>query len=155
MYDGTLSHSPYQNWGDDARPFYRNFVPFFFTSTHTLDTLMLLLPPSLPTYLRLLRGQVQLCITDIVRLEADGNYTRFVLTNGQTLLTSRNISFYEQLLPGAFLRVNKSYLLNQTYVLKIHKGLVQMNDGFSTQISRRKRSQMNQKLNSLSISPTL
>jgi two-component system LytT family response regulator len=114
---------------------------------------MLPLPPPPPTHLRLLRGQVLLSITDIVRLEADRNYTRFVLTNGQTLLTSKNISFYEQILPKVFLRVNKSYLLNRTYVLTIHQGYAQMNDGFSTQVSRRKRSQMNQNFNTLSTFP--
>lgn len=148
MYDGTLSHPPHQNWGDEARLYYHNFVPFFFTSTHTLYSQMLPLPPPPPTHLCLLRGQVLLSITDIVRLEADRNYTRFVLNNGQTLLTSKNISFYEQLLPKLFLRVNKSYLLNRTYVLTIHKGYAQMNDGFSTQVSRRKRSQMNQNFKS-------
>jgi DNA-binding LytR/AlgR family response regulator len=144
----TLSHQSYPNWGDESPPFCHNFVPFFFTSTHTLYRQMLPLPPPPPTHLRLLRGQVLLSITDIMRLEADRNYTRFVLTNGQTLLTSKNISFYEQILPKAFLRVNKSYLLNRTYVLTIHQGYAQMNDGFSTQVSRRKRSQMNQNFKS-------
>lgn len=99
--------------------------------------------PHIPTgTLTILRGSVHLRIADIVRLEADRNYTRIVLTNGQVFLTSKSLSFYVPLLPALFLRVNKSYLLNRIYITTLDKYTAQMRDGFMTQISRRKRSKI-------------
>ena len=100
---------------------------------------MLLLPPPPPTHLRLLRGKVQLRITDIVRLEADRNYTRFVLTNGQILLTAKNISFYEEILAESFVRVHKSHLLNRNYITAFGKLQIRMQDGSVVKVARRKR----------------
>lgn len=90
----------------------------------------------------ILRGSVHLCVSDIIRLEAERNYTRFVLADGRKLLTSKNISFYEPLLPALFLRVNKSCLLNRIYISILNKHTAHMLDGFVAQVSRRKRSKI-------------
>jgi DNA-binding LytR/AlgR family response regulator len=92
----------------------------------------------LPT-LALLRGRVHVLIADIVRLEGDGNYTHFILTDGRKILTFKSIGFYESLLPGTFLRVNKPFLLNRFYIKAFSKLEVEMNDGFVAPIARRKR----------------
>ncbi len=87
----------------------------------------------------LLRGSVTIGYNDILRLEGESNYTRFVLTNGRTLLTSRNIGFYESLLPENFLRVHKRCILNRRYVIEKCKGYVRMSDGVEVEVARRKR----------------
>lgn len=113
-----------------------NTLPFTLTpispvplSEHTPDT----------NTLKLLRGSVHVKYDDIVRLEGDRNYTRFILVDGSTILTSRNISFYELLLPEYFVRVHKRHLLNRRFVSGFGKQQVLMKDGFMAQIARRKK----------------
>lgn len=104
-----------------------------------------LLPPPLmgqalpEQVITILRGSVHLCVSDIIRLEAERNYTRFILTNGRQLLTCRNISFYEPLLSESFVRVHKSHLLNRRYITDHSKLQVRMQDGFVVKVARRKR----------------
>jgi DNA-binding LytR/AlgR family response regulator len=100
-------------------------------------------PHTLTGTLTILRGSVHLRIADIVRLEADRNYTRIILTNGQVFLTSKSLSFYAPLLPDGFVRVHKSHLLNSRYICTVSKYDVQMYNGFVAQVSRRKRKTAN------------
>lgn len=81
---------------------------------------------------------------DIVRLEAVGNYTRFVLTEGRKILTSKNLSMYESQLPATFVRVHKSSLINISFIAKHNlKAEILMKDGATVKISRRKRGSFN------------
>ncbi len=104
-----------------------------------------LLPPQLlgqvlpEEVITILRGSVQLRINDIIRLEAERNYTRFILANGRQILTCRNLSFYEPLLAERFVRVHKSHLLNCCYIIKKNKTHIRMSDGVEVEVSRRKR----------------
>lgn len=87
----------------------------------------------------ILRGNIHLCVSDIIRLEAERNYTRFILADGSQLLTCKNLSFYEPLLPESFVRVHKSHLLNRHYILRKSKTHICMRDGTEIEVSRRKR----------------
>ena len=104
-----------------------------------------LLPPQLmgqalpEQVISILRGSIDLRLNDIIRLEAERNYTRFVLKDGRKLLTSKNISFYEPLLAESFVRVHKSHLINRCYITALSKLQIQMQDGFVVKIARRKR----------------
>lgn len=89
--------------------------------------------------LSILRGREHVRIDDIVRLEGDLNYTRFVLADGRTILTSKNLSFYQPLLPDTFIRVHKSFLLNRYYILGFGRLYVRMTDGYEVMVARRKR----------------
>lgn len=86
----------------------------------------------------ILRGKIDLCFNDIIRLEAVRNYTRFVLKDGRKLLTSKTISFYEALLFENFVRVHKSHLLNRLYITEKSKTHILMSDGTEVEVSRRK-----------------
>jgi len=103
-----------------------------------------LLPPQLigqvlpEEVITILRGSIHLSVSDILRLEAERNYTRFILVDGRQLLTSRNISFYETLLPESFVRVHKSHLLNRRYITDHNKLQVRMLDGFVVKVARRR-----------------
>jgi two-component system LytT family response regulator len=54
---------------------------------------------------------------DIIRLEGEGNYTRFFFSNHKPILISHTIKVYEDILIDFdFLRVHKSHLVNKKFV---------------------------------------
>ena len=56
-------------------------------------------------------------VSDIVRAEADSNYTSFTLSDGKHILVSRTIKEFESLLSGSgMIRVHQSHLVNITYI---------------------------------------
>lgn len=56
-------------------------------------------------------------VSDIVRAEADSNYTTFTLSNGKHVLVSRTIKEFESLLSGSgMIRVHQSHLVNLNYI---------------------------------------
>ena len=90
------------------------------------------------TILPILRNSVHLVIADIVRLEADDNYTRFIMADGRCLMTSKNLGCYEELLPNSFVRIRRGCLLNLHY-LRSRKGrTLRLTDGTIITLARRK-----------------
>ena len=87
----------------------------------------------------LFRERVHIRISDIIRLEAERNYTRIIMADGRPILTSRNLSFYEPLLPEEFVRVHKSHLINRCYILQNCQTYISMSDGVEVEVARRKR----------------
>ena len=75
---------------------------------------------------------------DILRLEGDGNYTRFVLANGRKILTSVSLGFYEKVLSKLFIRVHKHCIINRGHVQLFAKKCLTMCDGVEVAIARRK-----------------
>ncbi len=71
-------------------------------------------------------------VEDIIRCEADNNYTFFFLRDGNKILISRTIKEYCELLkPSGFLRVHQSHLINVSYIDKFVKsegGYILMKD---------------------------
>lgn len=82
-------------------------------------------------------------LDNIIRCEADRNYTSFYLTEGKKILVSRTLKDYETLLSGHnFLRVQQSHLVNLNYVDRYDKGnggAVVMKDGSEVPLSPAKR----------------
>ena len=82
-------------------------------------------------------------LQDIVRFEAQGNYTNIFLANGQKVMTTRNIKEYEELLPEAiFYRVHNSHIISLQRIEKYQKGrggYVIMEDGSSIEVASRRR----------------
>ena len=78
-------------------------------------------------------------INDIIRCQANDNFTEFYLTNGTKKLISRTLKFYEDLLKDFdFVRIHKSHLINIQYVVKYLKGKggqVEMTDGSVVDVS--------------------
>ncbi len=61
-------------------------------------------------------------LKDIVYCQSEGGYTWFFLANGQKVLISKPLKFYDELLPeDCFLRPHQSYLVNIIYVDKYLK----------------------------------
>ncbi|NJB86495.1 two-component system LytT family response regulator [Lewinella marina] len=83
-------------------------------------------------------------IRDIIRLEAEDNYTHLYLVNGQRITASKTIKLYEDMLaPFNFYRVHKRHVINMNYMKKFVKGeggYLVMDDDMRIEVSRRRRS---------------
>ncbi len=94
---------------------------------------------SLPTE----SGYIFVPIDDIIRCQAESNYTTFYFKNGKSVLISHTLKEYEELLrDNKFFRVHNSHLINMTYVVKYLKGKtprVVMCDGSEIEVSLRKK----------------
>ncbi|PCJ26540.1 MAG: DNA-binding response regulator [Flavobacteriales bacterium] len=62
-------------------------------------------------------------VSEIIRAEADDNYTNFYLVSGKTFLVSKTLKHFDELLSEFnFVRVHKSHLVNLQYITKYIKG---------------------------------
>jgi len=82
-------------------------------------------------------------IRDIVRFEAEDNYTHIFLNNGERITASKTIKSYEDLLtPFNFYRVHKRHVINLNFMRMFVKGdggYLIMDDGIRIEVSRRRR----------------
>jgi len=83
-------------------------------------------------------------IDNIIRCEADGNYTLIYTLEGETILTSKTLKDHENILTEFnFERVHNSHLVNIRHIKKYlnkESGFLQMTDGSQIPISQRKKS---------------
>ena len=98
-------------------------------------------------------GVVYLAVADIIRVASDGSYSVFYTTGKKKYMVSKNLKVYEDLLPGqTFFRVHKSHLIN---IKKVKKYLrtdgyfAEMEDGSIVEISRRKKDEFLQLMNTI------
>ncbi|MEL7163760.1 MAG: LytTR family DNA-binding domain-containing protein, partial [Bacteroidota bacterium] len=82
-------------------------------------------------------------IRDIVRFEAEDNYTHIFLDGGNKITASKTIKAYEDMLsPFNFYRVHKRHVINMNYMKKFVKGdggYLIMDDDVRIEVSRRRR----------------
>lgn len=82
-------------------------------------------------------------IRDVLRLEAEDNYTHIFMKSGTKITASKTIKWYEELLePMNFYRVHKRHVINLNYMKKFVKGdggYLVMDDGMNIEVSRRRR----------------
>jgi two-component system LytT family response regulator len=85
-------------------------------------------------------GAVFIKMLDIIRLDAEGAYTRIV-TDKKEYLVSHNLKMFETILDmNFFARIHRSHIINLTKVRRIIDGkivLVEMTDNSRIEISRR------------------
>jgi two-component system LytT family response regulator len=85
-------------------------------------------------------------IDKIIRLKADSNYTHIILLSGESIVSSKTLKDYEEVLtPSGFFRVHNTHLINLSYVEKYVKGIggtVIMTDGTSIEVSRQKKKEL-------------
>lgn len=61
-----------------------------------------------------------LTIPDIIRLEADGSYTRFFLENSEHFISTKGIGYYEKILQEHhFFRTHKSHVVNVSMISNV------------------------------------
>lgn len=92
-------------------------------------------------------------IDNIIRCEADKNYTSFFLADGKRILVSKTLKDYDTMLSGhSFFRAQQSHLININYIERYDKqdgGYVIMKDGASVPLSPAKKDQFFQLLENL------
>lgn len=86
-------------------------------------------------------GVHRICPQDIIRLEADSNYT-FIYVRGQRPLFLAKVlrAFEAELLPYGFIRTHRSHLVNPRYIAGLNQDeQLLMQDQSQLEISRRRR----------------
>jgi two-component system LytT family response regulator len=82
-------------------------------------------------------------INDIIQLEANRNYTSIYFTNKSTILASKTLKDFEELLPSdIFFRTHHSHLINLNYIKRYIKGdggQIELQNGVYVEVSRRKK----------------
>ncbi len=81
-------------------------------------------------------------INDILYCKADGSYT-YVFTKNQTIFTSKNLKYFEDLLSNqVFIRTHQSYLVNKTEILSIKDKTILLKSNTEIPISVRRKAQI-------------
>ena len=77
----------------------------------------------------------------IVRLQAQSNYTKVFPAEGRPFLMSKVLKDLEAiLLPFGFVRTHRSHLINRRYIQKVSRnGFIIMHDCSKAEISKRKK----------------
>tara|TARA_B110000902_G_scaffold172135_1_gene195851 strand:- start:1451 stop:2188 length:738 start_codon:yes stop_codon:yes gene_type:complete len=92
-----------------------------------------------------------LMVRDIVYLEAEGKYTIFHLTSGDTKVVSKNLGEYERILPQqVFFRIHHKYIINLQKVQNINKtegSYCHLVNGISLTIAKRRHDLLRKFLN--------
>lgn len=90
-------------------------------------------------------------VNEIIRVEADDNYSKFYLQNGKTYLVSKTLKHFDELLNEFdFVRVHKSHLVNLHHITKYIKGKggqVQMSDNSLVDVSPSRKKELIEKFN--------
>jgi len=85
-------------------------------------------------------------VSQIIRCEADVNYTRFYLENGEKLLVSKPLKEYDELLGrNGFFRTHQSHLVILDHILRYDKtdgGYLILDDKSMVPVSTRKKEEL-------------
>lgn len=85
-------------------------------------------------------------ISNIVRCEADGNNTWFVLNSGEKIFVTRTLKQFDQILERHnFIRVHQTHLVNFRYIqeyVKREGGYIRMKNGDNVPVSVRKKAEV-------------
>jgi len=80
---------------------------------------------------------------EIIRCESSNNYTTFYILNGESIVTSKPIFEYEEILQAyGFIRCHQTHLVNKRYIKSLVRqdgGYLLLEDGSKIPISRLKR----------------
>ena len=79
---------------------------------------------------------------DIMRLEANGRYTKFYLTNKEVIVSSRTLGDFEETLSAnEFFRIHETHIINLLYIDRFHKGnnYVLLTDKTELPLARRRK----------------
>ncbi len=89
-------------------------------------------------------------LDEILRLEADRNYTVIHLVGKRPFVASKTLKHFEEMLEEfSFIRTHKSHLVNSFHIVRLSNDheYVLLSDGSKIEISRRKKDEVQQQLN--------
>lgn len=96
-------------------------------------------------------GLIILAIDSVTRIEADSNYSEFFLNDRSSVIVSKPLNYFEELLADLnFFRVHNTHLVNLKYVKKYSKGrggLITLSDGSQIGVSAHRKKEFLQELN--------
>ena len=99
-------------------------------------------------------GKVVIDVNNIIRCEAQINYTIFHLMNKDKITTSKTLKEYQELLGEySFFCIQKSHLVNLIHVKRYYSGRggqLEMKDGTLLQVSRDQKKLLLEKLSTFS-----
>lgn len=99
-----------------------------------------------------LEGYTFVFFDDIVRCEAQGNYTNVYFFDGSFLMLTKTLKHYDSILTEkGFVRLHKTHLVNTKYIRTFTKGkenYVELSNGTKIEVSTRKKDHLLQKLKS-------
>ena len=102
-------------------------------------------PAEMRLCLPTMKGFIVLKLDDIIYCEAERSYTVFHLEGNKTVMVSKPLFDYDNLLKDTFfLRIHKSFLINLHHVKEYQRGeggIVIMSDNAEIEVSRRKKDQ--------------
>ena len=83
-------------------------------------------------------------LEDIIRLQAERNYTRFFFADGKEFLSAKTLKEYEEMLNDAgFVRVHRTHLVNTRFIKAYEReGVLLLKDDSEVEVSRRKKEQL-------------
>lgn len=88
--------------------------------------------------------------TNIIRVEAMSNYSVFILADNKKIVVSKTLKEFEAILDDEFFtRINRSVIINLSYVVKYRKGdggTIELSDGTEIEVSIQKKEILLQKL---------
>jgi two-component system LytT family response regulator len=90
-------------------------------------------------------GMLIVHYSEIIRIEADNNYSYFFFVNRDKQIVAKSLKFYENLLAEhSFFRLHQSHLINLRYVKKYLDGensMAELADGTLVPVARSKKKQ--------------
>ncbi|CAN5471601.1 LytTR family DNA-binding domain-containing protein [soil metagenome] len=87
-------------------------------------------------------GYEFIIISNIIRCEANGNYTYFFMNYGRKVISVKNLKEYEDMLsPDVFFRIHHSHIININFIKRYHKSnvIIEMEDGAMIPIATRRK----------------
>lgn len=87
-------------------------------------------------------------IDEIIRLQAESNYTHIFLKENKVFISAKTLKEYDEMLEGQrFLRVHKSHLVNPAHIQAYDRqGILLMSDNSKVEVARRKKEFLQQAL---------
>ncbi|WP_341224518.1 LytTR family DNA-binding domain-containing protein [uncultured Arcticibacterium sp.] len=84
--------------------------------------------------------KAQIIPPDIIRIEADINYSIVHLTSGKKIILAKTLKQFQEMLdPQNFVRPCRSHLINTRFIKKASETKVILKNGFQLPVSRRRR----------------
>jgi two-component system LytT family response regulator len=96
-----------------------------------------------------------IALRDIIRIEAASNYSMVYLTNKDTLIISKTMNQFEEILRNSnFIRIHNTHMVNLEHVKKYQRGqggMVILGDGTQLAVSRSRKNDFLERLKSHSL----
>ncbi len=82
--------------------------------------------------------------SEIIRLEGEGNYTRFYLLQDRKYISAKTMKEYEEILvQHHFIRIHKSHLVNRNFIESyLNEGTIVLKDKTSLPVSRQRKQEV-------------